>query len=239
MTTTAITLVEWNLSKFRGVPVTQTALDLINKSEILKGDIRAYQSSNADDVKLLTAAKEIDSGSYAPPTVTSGGLLSVGINRVNTPEGTFNILAHELGHFKVEALGAPIASARESARTAGSEARYEAACNLTEGLAKLNEVNAREEVAIAIQQQAIAQGRAITASEQVLIDKWLGQGAFINGAETESSIQSRKPPTWVVVCQPRTSTMQPLLPWVKTTRATRLQLQLKHTFCFAAVRPTT
>jgi hypothetical protein len=82
MTTNALTLAEWNNSKFRSIPIIQTALDLISKSETLKGDIRAYQSSNADDVKLLTVAKEVDSGSYAPPTATLGGLLSVGINRV-------------------------------------------------------------------------------------------------------------------------------------------------------------
>lgn len=55
MTTTAINIAEWNASKFLLVPVTQAALDLINKSETLKGDIRAYQSAATDNVKLLTA----------------------------------------------------------------------------------------------------------------------------------------------------------------------------------------
>ena len=77
----------------------------------------------------------------------------------------FNILAHELGHFRVEAPGAAIGNARANAGT--DKLRYEAACNLTEGLAKLNEFNARDEAVISIQQQAIAEGRSMTAGYSV------------------------------------------------------------------------
>ena len=54
MTTSPITLAEWNASKLSAIPVTQASLDLINKSETLKGDIREYQASNAFRAVLLT-----------------------------------------------------------------------------------------------------------------------------------------------------------------------------------------
>ena len=57
MTTSAITLFEWNASKFRGIPVTQATLDLINKSETIKGDIRAYETAFTVEVKLLKCAR--------------------------------------------------------------------------------------------------------------------------------------------------------------------------------------
>ena len=37
MTTNAVTLAEWNTSKFRNITVNQATLDLINKSETMKG----------------------------------------------------------------------------------------------------------------------------------------------------------------------------------------------------------
>ena len=185
MTTFAITISEWNSSKFKDIPVTQAALNLINKSEILKSDIRAYQTSNADNVELLTAPRLADSASYRPPAGAKGGQVFIGINRVSTPEGTFNILAHELGHFRVESPGAAIANARANARAVSDKVAYEAACNLTEGFAKLNEFKARDEAIKSTQQQAIAEGRPLNIQEQILIDRWLGLGGLANSPEVK------------------------------------------------------
>ena len=108
MTTSAISLAEWNASKFKNIPITQAAVDLINKSEILKGDIRVCEASNALDVEVLRTPEVAGSASYRVPAGAERGKVFIGINRVSTPEGTFNILAHELGHFRVEERGAAI-----------------------------------------------------------------------------------------------------------------------------------
>ena len=145
---------------------------MINKSETLKVDIRAYQASTAVDVKLLTTPETAGSGSYRLPTTIEGGLLSVGINRVNTPQNTFDILAHELGHFKVEGPSAVISKARADAVTTKSSTDYEAACHLTEGYGKYNETLAHREVLVADRAQALAEGRAPTRDEAIRAISW-------------------------------------------------------------------
>ena len=185
MTTFAITISEWNSSKFKDIPVTQAALNLINKSEILKGDIRTYQASDSFPVELMATPATASSASYTLPKAGLGGKVSIGINRVSTPEGTFNILAHELGHFRLESPGAAIGNARANARAVSDKVAYEAACNLTEGFAKLNEFKARDEAIKSTQQQAIAEGRPLNIQEQILIDRWLGLGGLANSPEVK------------------------------------------------------
>jgi hypothetical protein len=172
MTTNAITIAYWNASKFSNIPVTQATLDLINKSETLKGDIRAYETSDAARVTLLTDPQKAGSGSYRVPTAAEVGELSVGTNRVNTPQDTFDILSHELGHFKVEGIGAVISVARADAVALKSQPAYEAACHLTEGYGKYNETIARREVLAADKAQAQAEGRAPTRDEDIRAIAW-------------------------------------------------------------------
>ncbi len=177
MTTAAITLTEWNLSKFHNIAVDQAKLDLINKSEILKADIRAYNvSTNTDDAIALSAPRLADSASYSTPGTKDGayakGILRLGTNRTSTPEGLFNMLAHELGHFKVEEPGALVARARLAATILNDKDSYTAACNMTEGQAKYNEVMARREVLSTIELQAFAEGRDLTPAEKNLRTQW-------------------------------------------------------------------
>lgn len=177
MTTAAITLVEWKNSKFQNIPVDQAKLDFINKSEILKSDIRAYDASaNTEKAKLLTTPAEAKSGSYKTPAVSDGkiieGFLQLGEERIRTPEDLFRLLAHELGHFKVEEPGALIARARRAALILNDKESYADACNMTEGFAKYNEVKARSEVLAANQLKAFSEGRELTFEERYLRDKW-------------------------------------------------------------------
>lgn len=177
MTTAAITLAEWNGSKLKGITIDQAKLDFINKSEILKSDIRAYDTSaNTADAKLLTSPSEAGSGSYKTPVVFGGevtkGVLQLGADRIRTPEDLFRLLAHELGHFKVEEPGASIARARGAALILNDKESYEDACHMTEGFAKYNEVKARSEVLAANQLKAFAEGRDLSTEERYLRDKW-------------------------------------------------------------------
>lgn len=86
--TPAITMTEWNVSKFRTLPITQAALDLINRSETLKADIRNYEVS----LTTANAEKNINpnAGSYSIPVPATGttsaekGQLSIGANRLSS-----------------------------------------------------------------------------------------------------------------------------------------------------------
>jgi hypothetical protein len=82
--------------------------------------IRAYATSaNTSDAVVGT---NVAAGSYDLPFGKTDGFLTIGAGRLATPEGTFNILSHELGHFKVEEPGAVLANARANALTANSSA---------------------------------------------------------------------------------------------------------------------
>ena len=176
--TPAITLnwIQDSKNKISELPITQAALNLINKSETLKANIRAYAVSiNTDGAQLV---ENSNAGSYQIPFRGELGLMKIGSNRFDTPEGTFNILSHELGHFKIEEPGAAIANARGNAQAAGDRVAYEAACNLTEGYAKYNEFQSRLEALETNRATAAAQGRQLTTEEQNLEDRWTGKGGY-------------------------------------------------------------
>ena len=109
--------------------------------------------------------------------------MDIAADRFSTPESTVQILAHELGHFRVEEPGAAIANARANAWTARDQGAYESACNLTEGYARLNEVRVGNELVAATRAQAAAEGRDLTVHERVFVDRWSGSGAFANSPE--------------------------------------------------------
>ncbi|MFZ3121504.1 MAG: hypothetical protein WA159_24665 [Variovorax sp.] len=179
---------EWlQAGKLSAYNISTDALALINKSETLKADIRAYQVNDnvaPGQISSKTGAGEFNV--YVPATSTSEeakGYLNIAADRFSTAESTFNILAHELGHFRVEEPGAAIANARANALAGNDKVAYENACNLTEGYAHYNEVKARDEVLANNRAQAAAENRPLTVQEQKLDDRWSGNGVFGNLAE--------------------------------------------------------
>ncbi|RYZ88959.1 MAG: hypothetical protein EOP06_10065 [Proteobacteria bacterium] len=115
--------------------------------------MRAYAISiNVEEAQINSTS---GLGQYRAPVAgdesNSGkrGYLDIAADRFSTPEGTVQILAHELGHFRVEEPGAAIANARANAWTARDQGAYESACNLTEGYARLNEVRVGNELVAA------------------------------------------------------------------------------------------
>ena len=183
MSTPPITL-EWirsDASKLGAYNISAEALAMINKSETLKADIRAYAASD------LVAAGVVDStpGSASIQLMTAGSpdYLSIASDRFQDAESTFNVLAHELGHFRVEVPDAAIANARANAWASGDRVAYENACNLTEGYARYNEVRARNEVLASNRAQADAEGRSLSMREQLLEDRWSGAGPFATSPE--------------------------------------------------------
>ena len=190
MSATAAITLDWlrsDASKLQGYNISADALNLINKSETLKADIRAYAANIHVDSGLVNPkAGAGEYNVYIPATATSvarNGFLNIAADRFSTAESTFNILAHELGHFRVEEPGAAVANARANALAGDDKAAYENACNLTEGYAHYNEVKARNEVLASNRAQAVAEGRPLTVQEQKLDDRWSGTGVFANLAE--------------------------------------------------------
>ena len=174
-------------NKFAAYNISADALALINCSETIKSDIRDYAASDyVTDGRVNSTA---GLGQYNPYVAGSGstsevvGYLDIAADRFSTPESTVQILAHELGHFRVEEPGAAIANARANAWTARDQGAYESACNLTEGYARLNEVRVGNELVAATRAQAAAEGRDLTVHERVFVDRWSGSGAFANSPE--------------------------------------------------------
>ncbi|MFZ3121502.1 MAG: hypothetical protein WA159_24655 [Variovorax sp.] len=183
MSTPDITLawLQSDSSKLNIYNISADALALINKSETLKADIRSYATSaNTQEGKVNPTAS---AGEYNVPTSAGTGFLNIAADRFSTAESTFNILAHELGHFRVEEPGATVANARANALAGNDKVAYENACNLTEGYAHYNEVKARDEVLASNRAQAAAENRPLTAQEQILDDRWSGNAAFANAPE--------------------------------------------------------
>jgi hypothetical protein len=174
-------------NKFAAYNISADALALINCSETIKSDIRDYAASDyVTDGRVNSTA---GLGQYNPYVAGSGstsevvGYLDIAADRFSTPESTVQILAHELGHFRVEEPGAAIANARANAWAAQDRGAYEDACNLTEGYARLNEVRVGNELVAATRAQAAAEGRDLTVHERVFVDRWSGSGAFANSPE--------------------------------------------------------
>jgi hypothetical protein len=153
--TPAITI-EWlrtEANRFGAYNISAEALALINSSEIIKADMRAYAISDYAGPGQISATAGL--GQYnayvaaSDLSVVKPGYLDIAADRFSTPEGTVQILAHELGHFRVEEPGAAIANARANAWAARDQGAYESACNLTEGYARLNEVRVGNELVAA------------------------------------------------------------------------------------------
>ncbi|MBS0339871.1 MAG: hypothetical protein JSS56_05060 [Proteobacteria bacterium] len=174
MKTAAITL-DWirnSGNKFSEFNISVDALNLINKSETLKAEIRAYASSE----NTARGNTNINPGvaQYQPAGSNKEGVLQIAADKLSSAESTFNVLAHELGHFSVEEPGAIISNARANAVANVDIVAYQNACNLTEGYAKYNEVIARNELLAANREQALAEGRPLSKYEQDLEDNWAG-----------------------------------------------------------------
>ena len=190
MNSTPPITIEWlnnRDNRFSAYNISADELALINRSESIKSDMRAYAISiNVEEAQINSTS---GLGQYRAPIAgdesNSGkrGYLDIAADRFSTPEGTVQILAHELGHFRVEEPGAAIANARANAWTARDQSAYESACNLTEGYARLNEVRVGNELVAATRAQAAAEGRDLSAHERVFVDRWSGSGAFANSPE--------------------------------------------------------
>ena len=140
-------------NRFSAYGISSDALALINNSETIKADIRAYAASNYVNLGVVNLTTGL--GQYDAPIVDVDltarrlGYLDIAADRFSTPESTVQILAHELCHFRVEEPGATIANARANAWAARDQGAYESACNLTEGYARLNEVRVGNELVAA------------------------------------------------------------------------------------------
>jgi Ca2+-binding RTX toxin-like protein len=150
MTTPALTLTDFN-RKFSSIAqyVTSPVLELINKSETMKAQIRSYQADNNVEAVVLNTEKP-DAASYTTPRIENGkqdlGFATFGVNRLSTPEDFIRSLSHELGHYAVENPGAVIANARANTAAALDVAGYAAACQLTEGYARLATARVIDEI---------------------------------------------------------------------------------------------
>jgi Ca2+-binding RTX toxin-like protein len=151
MTTAALTLANFN-GKFLGIQqfVTPAVLDLINRSETMKAQIRSYEADTTVGKVVLDASKR-DAASYTVPIAGSTsdegkGFATFGINRLSTPEDFIRTVSHELGHYAVESPGAVIANARANTAAARDTAGYAAACQLTEGYARLATARVIDEI---------------------------------------------------------------------------------------------
>ncbi len=177
-------------NKFFEYDISSEALVMINRSETLKADMRAYAASD------VTAAGKVNpkagAGEYNTPVGKIKGFLYIAADRLNTPEGTVSILAHELGHFRVEEPNAAIATARSNALTGKDKAAYESACHLTEGYAHYNEVQVRDEILETNRLAAELEQRPLTEQEVQLESRWRGEGVYGSRGEGQDHLIARR-----------------------------------------------
>ena len=149
MTTAALTLQDF-AGKFEAIQqyVTTEVLELINRSETFKTQIRTYNNfaTPVREVVLVPVGSPgAGAASFNIPVADSTGLVTsenrgyatFGANRINTAEGFVFVVSHELGHFQAEGPGSIVGNARDSAYAASDRTAYENACHLTEGYARL------------------------------------------------------------------------------------------------------
>ncbi|MET3439444.1 hypothetical protein ABIC94_000189 [Variovorax paradoxus] len=189
---TALTA-EWladEKNKFKAYSISPEALAMINRSETLKADMRAYASSDyTADGRVNPKA---GAGEYSTPTGKIKGYLHLASDRFTTPEGTVSILAHELGHFRVEEPNAAIATVRANALTGKDKAAYESACHLTEGYAHYNEVKVREEILETNRLAAELEQRPLTEQEVQLESRWRGEGVHGSRGEGQDHLIAQR-----------------------------------------------
>lgn len=166
--------------------ISPDALAMINKSETLKADMRAYAASDFTAAGLLNG--KANTGEYLTPAGESKGYLHIAPDRFSTPEKTVSVLAHELGHFRVEEPRAAMANARAHALAAKDKAAYESACHLTEGYAHYNEVKVREEILETVRLAAELEQRPLTAQELQLESRWRGEGVYGSRGEGQDHL---------------------------------------------------
>lgn len=167
--------------RFSAYTISPDALAMINKSETLKADIRAYAASDFTVAGLLNG--KANTGEYLTPAGEAKGYLHIAADRFSTPENTVSVLAHELGHFRVEEPDAAMANARAHALAVKDKTAYENACHLTEGYAHYNEVKVREEILDTIRLAAELEQRPLTEQELQLESRWRGEGVSASRAE--------------------------------------------------------
>ena len=131
--------------------LTSDALSLVNGSEVMKAQIRMYMADEftsgveVDLVAVQSARYELpikigDQGEYRK------GFAIFGSSRISSPVDFIRVLSHELGHYQVEGFSAALGIARENAISANDVSAYAAACNLTEGYARLASAKVIEEI---------------------------------------------------------------------------------------------
>ena len=144
MTTAALTIADFG-AKFSAIQgfVTAEILALINNSETMKGQIRAYQANDYIGAVQLGPTSKPDAASFNTPTTNLQGFATFGANTLNSTEKFLYVVSHELGHAGVEGPGSIDGKARQNAWEKRSEntsealSQYDAACHLTEGYGRL------------------------------------------------------------------------------------------------------
>lgn len=151
MTTAALTLADFG-GKFSAIQgfVTAEILTLINNSETMKGQIRAYEA-NTDVLAVVLGAKP-GAASFTSPATNREGFATFGANTLSSTEKFLYVVSHELGHVGVEGPGSIVGNARQNAWEKRSEnateavSQYDAACHLTEGYARLATAKVFDEI---------------------------------------------------------------------------------------------
>lgn len=173
-------------NRFGAYNISPEALALINRSETLKADMRAY--ANSDFTTFGRINSQAGAGEYSTNVGDKKGYLHIARDRFSTPENTVSVLAHELGHFRVEEPDAAMAKARAHALAAKDKAAYENACHLTEGYAHYNEVKVREEILETVRLAAELEQRPLTAQELQLESRWRGEGVYGSRGEGQDHL---------------------------------------------------
>lgn len=132
--------------------VNDNVLELINSSATLRVQLLMYKIDNAvTDLLVFPGAADKGKGEYQLPTydgtlLIEPGQIRMGTDLVNNPYLLIDTLAHELGHYRVEALDAVVRNARNAAQSQGDKGAYAAACHLSEGYAELEKFKVFEEM---------------------------------------------------------------------------------------------
>lgn len=114
MSTPALTLVDFD-GKFKQIKsqITTEVLDLINRSETMKGLVRNYQADdNTKDAVLDLTNKS--TAVYNPEEGERKVFISIGADLLKSPAVAIDKLSHELGHQDVEKPGGIVSNARNN-----------------------------------------------------------------------------------------------------------------------------
>lgn len=125
--------------------VTTEILDWINKSDSLKEQILNYLG-NEKTGDVVISKDNPSAASYVVPQGGSAGFATFGVDRLKSSTDFISAISHEFGHAGVENPDEVLGKARSAALTSGDVTAYEAACNLTEGYARLATARVVDEI---------------------------------------------------------------------------------------------